>query len=80
MSKFLKLTKQIINTNDIHRILIQPNKYYIEVNWGGPDGYFGLFFGSGFGILSSKYTQIEICKYTNPYDYNIVYDWINRVD
>lgn len=80
MTTFLKLTNQIINTSDIHRILIQPNKYYIEINRDLSDIYFGLLFGSGFGNLVSKYTKIEICKYTDPYDYNIVYDWINRID
>jgi hypothetical protein len=29
MSKFIKLTNFLLNTNDIHKIVIQPNKYYI---------------------------------------------------
>lgn len=31
MSKFLKLTNFILNTNDIHRIVIHPNKYLIHI-------------------------------------------------
>ena len=31
MSKFLKLTTILFNTNDIHKIVIIPNKYYIHI-------------------------------------------------
>jgi hypothetical protein len=31
MSKFLKLTNILFNTNDIHKIVIIPNKYYIHI-------------------------------------------------
>ncbi len=31
MSKFLKLTNFVLNTNDIHKIIIQPNKYCIHI-------------------------------------------------
>lgn len=31
MSRFLRLTNFLLNTNDIHQIVIQPNKYYIMI-------------------------------------------------
>jgi len=31
MSKFIKLTNILFNTNDIHKIVIQPNKYLIHI-------------------------------------------------
>lgn len=39
MPKFLKLTNFLFNTNDIHKILIHPNKYYIHIVSKKIDGF-----------------------------------------
>jgi len=78
MSKFIKLTNFLINTNDIHKIVIQPNKYYIHIvskkidgfNWGV--GSFGL------GNISSYTSEIEVSETQHPNDYKIVSDWISK--
>jgi hypothetical protein len=76
MSKFLRLTNFLFNTNDIHKIVIKPNKYYIHIvskniygfYWG--IGYFGL------GNISSCTSEIEVCETNHSTDYKIVTDWI----
>ena len=78
MSRFLRLTNYIYNTNDIHKIIIYPNKYHIYIiskkidgfNWG--IGWFGL------GNISSCTTEIEVCETNHSTDYKIVKDWINK--
>jgi hypothetical protein len=78
MSKFIKLTNFLLNTNDIHKIVIQSNKYYIHIaskkidgsNWN--IGWFGL------GNISSYTSQIEVCETKHSIDYKIVSDWISK--
>jgi hypothetical protein len=78
MSKFIKFTNFLLNTNDIHKIVIQPNKYYIHIvskkingfNWG--IGYFSL------GNISSYTSEIEVCETKNSIDYKILSDWISK--
>jgi len=82
MSKFIKLTNFLLNTNDIHKIVIQPNKYYIHIvskkidgfNWG--IGLFGL--GLGLGKISSYTSEFEVCQTKHLIDYKIVSDWISK--
>jgi len=74
----MKLTNFLLNTNDIHRIVIHPNKYYIHVvgkkiegfNWG--IGVFGL------GNITSYTSEIEVCETKHATDYKIVTDWIDK--
>ncbi len=76
MSKFIRLTNCLINTNDIHSILIQPNKYVIQIvskkingiNWGI------------FGYVSSFTGEIEVCEKKHSNDYKIVSEWISKND
>jgi len=78
MSKFIKLTKFLLNTNDIHKIVIQPNKYYIHIvskkidgfNWG-----IGCF---NIGNISSYISEIEVCETKHLTDYKMVSDWISK--
>jgi hypothetical protein len=78
MAKFLKLTNFLLNTNDIHKIVIQPNKYRFHIvskkidgfNWG--IGCFGL------GNISSYSYDFEVCETKNSTDYKIVTDWIDK--
>lgn len=80
MKKFIKLTNILINTSDIHRILIKPNKYCIQIISKKFDGYIFLLYGSGFGNISSSHVEIEVCKNEYPKDYKIVSDWINNIE
>jgi hypothetical protein len=81
MTKILTLSNHVINTEDIHRILIKPNKYSIEIVRKDLGGLVWLFTVFGFNnIISSQYKEIEICKHINPHDYQIVYEWINKID
>ena len=76
MSRFLKLTKSIINTNQIRIIdFNKPSEYNIHLVTKEFYGYF--LFGSG-GIDSSE-PYITVCEKKNPEDYKIVSDWIKNV-
>ena len=76
MSKFIKLANCIINTNYIHSIVINPNKYYIHLMSNRFDGYYvGLF---GFGNISSFNPEIEVCESKHSSDYKIISDWIDN--
>lgn len=76
MSKFIKLTNFLLNTNDIHKIVIQPNKYYIHIVGKKIDGF---NWGIGwFGNISSYTSVIEVCETKHLIDYKIVSVWISK--
>jgi hypothetical protein len=74
MSRFIKLTNILINTNDIHKIIIQPNKYYIHIVSKDFLGFNLL----GFGYIVSFSSKIEVCETNHSLDYKIVSDWISK--
>jgi len=79
MSRFLKLTNFIINTNDIHQIAIRPNKYIIHIVSKKIDGFaFGVY-GFGTGHLSSSVSEIEVCEKKHSNDYKKVSRWIDQI-
>ncbi len=78
MSRFLKLTNIILNTNDIHKIVIQPNKYCIHIESKKINGFNWGIGGSGVGIISSYASEIEVCETKHSIDYKIVSDWISK--
>ena len=78
MSKFLKLTNFLLNINDIHKILITPNKYYIQIVGKKLDGFSWNFCGFGIGDISSHTSVIEVCETKHSTDYKIVSDWIQK--
>ena len=78
MSKFLKFTNFILNTNDIHKIAIQPNKYLIHVVTKKMDGFNWGIGGFGLGNISSYTFEIEVCKTEYPIDYKILSEWIDK--
>lgn len=78
MSKFLKFTNFILNTNDIHKIVIKPNKYYIHIMTKKMDGFNWGIGGFGLGNISSYNDEIEICETKYPTDYKILSDWIDK--
>jgi len=80
MTRFIKLTDMLLNTNTINKILIKPNKYFIYINNKKFDGFLWLIGGSGFGNFTSlnNTTEIEVCETNHPIDYKIVSEWINK--
>jgi hypothetical protein len=78
MSKFIKLTNLIFNTNDIHKIVVQPNKYYIHIVGKKLDGFNWGIGSFGLGNISSYTSEIEVCETKHPIDYKIVTDWIDK--
>ena len=74
MSRFIKLTNMLINTNDIHNIHIQKTKYYIDTVSKSLNGF--NFFGCGF--INTQTDRIEVCETKHPIDYKIVTDWISK--
>jgi len=79
MSKFIKLTNFLLNTNDIHKIVIQPNKYYIYIIGKKIDGFNWSIGAFGLGNISSYTSEIEVCETKHSIDYKIVSDWINKI-
>jgi hypothetical protein len=78
MSRFLKLTNFMINTNDIHKISIHPNKYMIHVISKKVDGFtFGVY-GFGTGHLSSSVYEIEVCGKNHVNDYKKMTEWVKQ--
>ena len=78
MAKFIKLTNVLLNTNDIHKILILPNVYYIHIISKQLNGYIGLFSGFGLGKVASYYDVIKVCEFNDSTDYKMVSEWINK--
>jgi len=78
MSKFLKLTNFLLNTNDIHKIVIRPNKYYIHIVGKKIDGFNWGVGGFVLGSISSYTSEVEVCETKHSTDYKIVTDWIDK--
>ena len=78
MSRFLKLTNMLINTNDIHKIVIYPNKYHIYIVSKKIDGFTWGIGGFGLGNICSGTSEIEVCQTAHSTDYKIVADWIDK--
>lgn len=73
MSKFLKLSTFLLNTNVIHKIVIEPNKYLIHIVSKKIYGFIP-------GYISSYTSELEVCEKKNPNDYKIVSDWISKIE
>jgi hypothetical protein len=78
MSKFIRLTKFLINTNDIHSIVIKPNKYVIQIVSKKINGFNLGIFGFSIGDISSVTSEIEVCEKKHSNDYKIVSDFISK--
>jgi hypothetical protein len=74
---FIKLYSVLLNTAKISHIEIQPNKYCIHIIDDKVDGFF--LFTSGF-LKSNQDKTMEICKETYPTDYQMLTDWINKIN
>lgn len=78
MSKFIKFTNFLLNTNDIHKIVIQPKKYYIHIVGKKIDGFNWGIGSFVLGNISSYTTEIEVCETNHSTDYKILTDWIDK--
>lgn len=78
MSRFLKLTGLVLNTNYIRTITIEPNKYMIHMTSVNVFGHIGLCYGSGYGYVSSSSSEVEVCETKHPTDYKTVSEWIKN--
>lgn len=78
MSRFIKLTNFLLNINDIHKIVIKPNKYDIHIITRGTNGSTWNITGFGLGTFYPNTNIIDICKTENPTDYKILSDWIDK--
>lgn len=71
MSRFIYLSKRIINTYHIEQILINENKYKIYFG----NHYFNGYIFCGSGTFNSIDNFITVCKEKDPVDYEIVRKW-----
>jgi len=78
MSKFIKLTNHLFNTNDIHKIVIHPNKYIIYIVSKKIEGFNWSIGSFGLGNISSHTYEIEVCETKHATDYKLVTDWIDK--
>jgi hypothetical protein len=78
MAKFIKLTNFLLNANDIHKIVIQPNKYFIHIVSKKIDGFNWGISGFGLGSIYSHTYEIEVCEKEHSTDYKLVSDWISK--
>jgi hypothetical protein len=69
---FLKLTKIIINTRQIRKIIIQPNKYYIHMMNPGT-----LIVGQS--SFLSELEEIEVCREEHRVDYYRLSCFIEKI-
>jgi hypothetical protein len=76
MSRFLKLTKLVINTSKIGTIEKKQNKYYVQLLDGSTLSGFS-FFGSG--KMATEFYTLEICKDINSIDYEIIDKWVKNL-
>jgi hypothetical protein len=76
MSRFIKLTKMIINSNQIRIINFdKPNNYVIHLVAKEFYGYVVL----GSGSIQSSEPYITVCQEKDPEDYKIVSEWIENI-
>ena len=74
----MRLTNMILNLNNINKISIKPNKYYVNytnnINGGG-----FVFFYAGFWNIKSG-VELEICKTKDHDDYETLTKLIEKID
>lgn len=80
MSRFIKFSNLLLNANDIHKIVITSNKYYVYVCGKQIEGNGYLFCASGSTHVSSYTEEMEVCKTKNKNDYKILSKWISTFE
>lgn len=76
MSRFIKLTNIIVNTNKIISIKTSKEKHSIFMTNHKLDGYVLL----PFGFFDTTDNCIEINRNNNPIDYEIIAKLINKIN
>ena len=76
MTRFLKLTRLVINTSKIGTIENKQNKYYVQLLDGSTLSGFSLF---GSGKMATEFYTLEICKDINSIDYQIIDKWVKSL-
>ena len=74
MSRFLKLSKCVINTQLIRYVLIEPAKYEFKLMSGELSGTWML----GSGSVSTDNSHLIVCEKDSPTDFKSVTDWIKE--
>ena len=74
MSRFLKLSHCIINTQLIRYVLIEPAKYEFKLMSGELSGTWML----GSGSVSTDNSHLVICKKEAPEDFKTVSEWVEE--
>jgi len=78
MSRFLKLTNIILNTNEIQKIIIETNRYTIYMVSRKITGSGVMIVGSGCIDFKHESDSFVVNENTNPVNYKKVSDWINE--
>ena len=78
MARFLKLTTMLLNTNDIHKIMINLNKYVIHIESKKFEGIMGFIIPFGAARQISNAEELEVCETKNPTDYKMISEWIDK--
>jgi hypothetical protein len=75
MSRFIRLSKQVINIQAISHIDLDPSWVHIKMQVPKTDGFYLFAFGS----INSGIESIYIHKQTNPSDYQVIQDWVETL-
>lgn len=75
MSRFLKLSKTIVNLSHVSEISISEKKFVLFLTRADID----LFFLVGSGFLHTNHYVVNICAEKDANDYKIVSDWIDNL-
>jgi hypothetical protein len=78
MSRFIRLTNMLLNINDIHKIVINANKYDIHITTRDITGNSWNISAFGIGTISTYHYKIEVCETKDPADYKILSEWIDK--
>ena len=76
MSRFIKLSQYVLNTNHISHIVIKPSNFQIRMSIFDLNAQ--LISGSS-GVSTTPYI-LDIDEKVNPNDYQIVNKWIGQID
>lgn len=76
MSKFIKLTNYVINTNAISHILAKENKFIITLQTPKINGFIMLSSGG----ITTKQDIFEIENIAESEDYQKVKKWIDSIE
>jgi len=74
MSRFLKLSKCVINTQLIRYVLIEPAKYEFKLMSGELKGAWML----GSGSISTDNSHLIVSEKDSPTDFKQVTEWIKE--